>query len=145
MFFLCSSSDMAEELRLPAAARCPHVRPAAGEGHALGRGRHAAFLRHPSDGDTGRDDNRVSRRDTRDSGESSHSDTVCGVQCRWYFGHLVIKHTFQWHQVTDRLKPFSQRTACFRQGCQVWETKAAQRPARKRSSESSHRNPERCG
>lgn len=65
-FFLCSSSDVAEELRLPAAARCPHVRPAAGEGHALGRGRHAAFLRHPGDGDSGRDDDRVSRRDIQE-------------------------------------------------------------------------------
>lgn len=82
VFFLCSSSDVAEELRLPAAARRPHVRPTAGEGHAVGRGRHAALLRHPGDGDTGRDDDRVSRHNTRDSGESSHRDTVCGVQCR---------------------------------------------------------------
>lgn len=55
-----SLSDVAEELRLPAASRRPHVRPAAGESHAVRRGRHAALLRHPCDGNTGRDDYRVS-------------------------------------------------------------------------------------
>lgn len=58
--FLSSLSDVAEELRLPAASRRPHVRPAAGESHAVRRGRHAALLRHPCDGNTGRDDYRVS-------------------------------------------------------------------------------------
>lgn len=83
-FFLCSSSDVAEDLRLPAAARRPHVRPAAGEGHAVGRGRHAAFLRHPGDGDTGRDHDRVSRRNARDSGESSHSEfSVDDILATW--------------------------------------------------------------
>lgn len=58
-----SLSDVAEELRLPAASRRPHVRPAAGEGHAVGRGRHAALLRHSCDGNPGPDDHRVSQCD----------------------------------------------------------------------------------
>lgn len=59
-FIFSCFSDVAEELRLPAASRRSHIRPAAGESHAVRRGRHAALLRHPGDGNTGRDDYRVS-------------------------------------------------------------------------------------
>lgn len=60
LLLLFSLSDVAEELRLPAASRRPYVGPAAGESHAVRRGRHAALLRHSCDGNTGRDDHRVS-------------------------------------------------------------------------------------
>lgn len=60
---LFSLTDVAEELRLPAASRRPHVGPAAGESHAVRRGRHAALLRHSCHGNTGRDDHRVSSAD----------------------------------------------------------------------------------
>lgn len=75
--FLFRLSDVAEELRLPAASRRPHVRPAAGESHAVRRGRHAALLRHSCDGNTGRDDYRV-----------SHHEDVCvcvDINRRWDF------------------------------------------------------------
>lgn len=55
-------ADVAEELRLPTASGHPNVRPATGEGHAVGRRRHAALLRDSRDGDPGREDDRVSHR-----------------------------------------------------------------------------------
>jgi len=60
MFLTSDLSDLAEDLRLPAASRRAHLRPAAGEGPAVGRGRHAALLRHPGDGGPGPDHRGVS-------------------------------------------------------------------------------------
>lgn len=58
--FLSCFPDVAEELRLPAASWRQDVGPAAGEGHAVRRGGHAAFLRDPGDGSPGWNDHRVS-------------------------------------------------------------------------------------
>lgn len=81
-------SDVAEELRLPAASRRSDIRPAAGEGHAVCRGRHAALLRHPCDGSVGWDDYRVSNRDVSVKvGKAGHSS--CRREPLHHDGHVV--------------------------------------------------------